>query len=622
MALALLASGCAHESTNPPNPPPSPPSLTLVNQVVNDNGGAAAIGDWTVSADGPTPVSGPGGAASGVTFAPGTYTLSATGPAGYRASAWSCAGGGSQSGNTITLAPRDTAICIISHDDTPPRLTLVKAVTNDNGGTALPSDFELFAQGPTSFSGPGAATSDFDFRQGPYTLREGTGPGGYTPGTWTCTGGVVSGDPAQITLTLGQVATCTVTNDDVAATHTTYYVDNPGDFLITTDVAPAGLSAGDIVTFSPSGGVQTQVAGLTFGTTTFATIQDAINAVTTAYDVINVAGGTFAEQVTINKSVVLRGNQYGVDARQRAGTAGETVLTGSAGSTSFTVTAGDVTIDGFTIQDATNAANAGAGVVIGYLTSGTNLRNNIIKDNISGVYVANFNNAPWTVIQQNVFRNNNRPGPTKGVGVYADTTTSGQTSHYSILIDNNSFLDDSTAAIELIPTLMQNVTISNNLFDRNGSTLVASKLEFSRFTGNESRNSALGGGGAELRVLNGVVGLVITHNILTVISGKAGARAIWVSGPSQNIQLAVNSITAYDSAGVVIESGGYTGTFDAKSNWWGSAAGPDGFCNLAGLGGGGQRIVVPNPSVNLIVECKPFLTSGVDSDPGTPGLQP
>jgi hypothetical protein len=260
--------------------------------------------------------------------------------------------------------------------------------------------------------------------------------------------------------------------------------------------------------------------------------------------------------------------------------------------------------------------------VIGPRTSGTNLRNNIIKDNISGVYVANFDNSPWTVIQQNVFRNNNRPGPTKGVGVYADSTTSGQTSHYSILIDNNSFLDDSTTAIMLRPRQMQNVTISNNLFDHNGSTLVAKNLEFSRFTGNESRNSKLDGGGAELRVLNGVVGLVITHNILTGTSGQAGARAIWVSGPAQYIQLQSNSVTAYDSAGVVIESGAYTGTFDAKSNWWGSAVGPNGFCNLAGLGGGGQRIVVPNPSVNLTVECKPFLTSGVDSDPGTPGFQP
>lgn len=618
VALVLIVSACKDESTKPP----SLASLTLRNEVVNNNGGGAVIGDWTLSADGPTPLSGPGGAVSDANFASGTYVLSATGPAGYRASPWLCAGGTVgvvQSGDSLTLPPDASAVCTIAHDDIPPKLTLVKVVTNDNGGVAQPSDFVLYAQGTKSFDGPGEATSDVDFYRGPYTLREGTGPSGYTAGTWSCTGATVSGDPAQVTLALGQVATCTVTNDDVAAARTTYYVDNPGDFLITTDVAPAGLSAGDIVTFSPGAGAHSTVAGLTFGTNAFGTIQDAINAVTAAYDVIEVGGGTFAEQVTVNKSVVLRGNQYGVDARQRAGTAGETVLTGNAGSTSFVVTAGDVTIDGFTVQDATNAANAGAGIVIGYLTSGTNVRNNIIQDNITGVYVANFNNLPWTVIQQNVFRNNNRPGPTSGVGVYSDSGTTGGTTHFSVLIDNNRFLDHTgAAAIVLISRGMQSVTISNNLFDHNAGTLVASNVEFSRFTSNESRNSTLGGGGAELRLLNGMVGFNITHNILAGSSGQTGSRAVRVSGPAQSILFELNSISGYDSAAVELDPGGYTGSFDAESNWWGATIGPNALCNLPGYGGPGQRIVDPN----LQIDCQPFLTTGTDSDPATPGFQP
>ena len=34
------------------------PQLTLVKTVVNDNGGTAEATDWTLSADGPTPISG------------------------------------------------------------------------------------------------------------------------------------------------------------------------------------------------------------------------------------------------------------------------------------------------------------------------------------------------------------------------------------------------------------------------------------------------------------------------------------------------------------------------------------------------------------------------------------
>ena len=72
-----------------------PAQLTLVKQVVNDNGGTAAATDWTLTAAGPTPVSGPTGDPA-VTAAPvsaGSYDLSESGPAGYAASAWSCVGG-------------------------------------------------------------------------------------------------------------------------------------------------------------------------------------------------------------------------------------------------------------------------------------------------------------------------------------------------------------------------------------------------------------------------------------------------------------------------------------------------------------------------------------------------
>jgi hypothetical protein len=90
-------------------------------------------------------------------------------------------------------------------------------VTNDNGGTALPSAWTLSAAGPTPLSGPGAAGSA-DVQSGPsfdagtYTLSESTGPAGYTASVWSCTGGSQNGN--QITLTLGQSATCTITNDD------------------------------------------------------------------------------------------------------------------------------------------------------------------------------------------------------------------------------------------------------------------------------------------------------------------------------------------------------------------------------------------------------------------------
>src|SRR5262249_56069231 len=57
-----------------------PAHLTLVKRVVNDNGGTAAATDFSLSAAGPTPISGPGGADGAVNA--GSYVLSETGPAG------------------------------------------------------------------------------------------------------------------------------------------------------------------------------------------------------------------------------------------------------------------------------------------------------------------------------------------------------------------------------------------------------------------------------------------------------------------------------------------------------------------------------------------------------------
>ena len=65
--------------------------LKLVKSVVNDNGGTAQATDFTLSAAGPTPISGAGVAEGDVNA--GSYALSETSVAGYTAGAWSCEGG-------------------------------------------------------------------------------------------------------------------------------------------------------------------------------------------------------------------------------------------------------------------------------------------------------------------------------------------------------------------------------------------------------------------------------------------------------------------------------------------------------------------------------------------------
>ena len=195
--------------------------LTLVKVVSNTHGGTATTSAFTLSANGPTPISGAGGVSSNVNA--GTYTLSETGPAGYAASAWSCVKneGAPVSGSSITLGLADSATCTITNSDIAPTLTLAKHVINDNGGTQNASAWTLTATGSGGFSGTGSPASGTDASltrdvtaNVQYALSE-SGPAGYTAGAaWACTGAGTFVTPNKITLGVGQTATCTITNDD------------------------------------------------------------------------------------------------------------------------------------------------------------------------------------------------------------------------------------------------------------------------------------------------------------------------------------------------------------------------------------------------------------------------
>ena len=187
--------------------------LKLVKNVNNTHGGSAVASSWTLTATGKTPYSGSGG--FDLDVLPDTYTLSESGPSGYTAGAWSCTGSGTQSGSQITLALGQSATCTIINSDQGAHLKLIKNVSNTHGGTASASSWTLAATGKMFYSGAGGF--DLDVNADTYTLSESstTINSGYTAGAWSCTGGTQNGN--QITLAVGQSATCTITNSDQTA---------------------------------------------------------------------------------------------------------------------------------------------------------------------------------------------------------------------------------------------------------------------------------------------------------------------------------------------------------------------------------------------------------------------
>ena len=174
-----------------------------------------------------TSVSGPGGIAP-TKVQPGHYALSESGTAtGYtNGTSYSCSVNGAPGvpvalGGDLMLLAGDAAVCTIVNTAVAPKLTLVKTLVNDNGGTATVGQWTLSATTPggpdLSGATATAAVTSAPIKAGAvYTLGE-TGPVGYDWTTLSCTGPHTGTTKAAPTLTLapGEDVTCTFTNNDV-----------------------------------------------------------------------------------------------------------------------------------------------------------------------------------------------------------------------------------------------------------------------------------------------------------------------------------------------------------------------------------------------------------------------
>jgi hypothetical protein len=191
------------------------PKLTVTKVVVNDHGGTKGVGDFPLFVDGSPVTSGVQG-----TFNAGTRTVSETGMTTYAATI----GGDCAPDGTIALAPGDAKTCTITNDDIGPKLTVTKVVVNDNGGNKVVADFPLFVDGGSVVSGV-----QNTFSAGPHTVSE-TSLSTYASS--------FSGDCAldgTIALALGEVKSCTITNDDIAPKLTVTKVvvnDNGGEKVV------------------------------------------------------------------------------------------------------------------------------------------------------------------------------------------------------------------------------------------------------------------------------------------------------------------------------------------------------------------------------------------------------
>ncbi|MEA2346666.1 MAG: hypothetical protein QOG62_453 [Thermoleophilaceae bacterium] len=140
---------------------------------------------------------------------------------------------------------------------------------------------------------------------------------------------------------------------------------------------------------------------------TFPTIQQGIDGTPATPvvpgDTIEVKAGIYDEHVLVNKRLELRGAKANIDARTRASSSGESIITKGA-----EITTDGVTLNGFRLQDNEN----GPGILTAPATTGHRILNNVITNNQNGIELDGPPSATTrTYVQQNrIDNNNNAPG--------------------------------------------------------------------------------------------------------------------------------------------------------------------------------------------------------------------
>ena len=276
-------------------------SLTLVKRIVNDNGGTKVVGDFGITTDAGALAFGTGVVSGSTTtytattltgLSAGTKTLAESDVAGYSEGIWSCDGAGTVvstfDGGSVVLLNGEDVTCTISNDDDAASLTVVKAIVNDDGGAAVVSAFGITTDAGALAFGTGVvsgstttytATTLTGLSAGTKTLAE-SDVAGYSEGIWSCDGAgtvVSTFDGGSVVLLNGEDVTCTISNDDDAASLTVVkaIVNDDGGaavvsaFGITTDAGALAFGTG-VVSGSTTTYTATTLTGLSAGTKTLA----------------------------------------------------------------------------------------------------------------------------------------------------------------------------------------------------------------------------------------------------------------------------------------------------------------------------------------------------------------
>ena len=323
----------------------------------------------------------------------------------------------------------------------------------------------------------------------------------------------------------------------------------------------------------------------------YRTIQKAVNCAS-AGDTIQVAAGMYVENVSVTKSLTLRGANAGLDARLARGA--ESVVDGNLANAAFAIGAANTTIDGFKIQKGRNGLNAG--VWIG--ASNAHILNNIIIDNAIGLSATG---AVSAAIQRNRFDANNRVGTSAGgTGLYTDVSTNLDVTS-NVFVNHTANVAVNFAAASASAHTGLNFFanyVAGNRIGVNAMGLSGGTLHYNEFAGN---TTAL--------IFNGAsTGAIVKQNHFYGNSSAIRTGNPYGVGVNSNLTVAFNRLR--DNTSAIAVPGGYSGVLNAVNNWWGCSYGP---------GAGGPLCSKISNGISGSVNANPWLTLRLSANPGRAG---
>ncbi len=390
--------------------------------------------------------------------------------------------------------------------------------------------------------------------------------------------------------TAGNLATITVANATSAQAGT--YTVTATDANLCTGTAEVEVVVYDNTIFVAATGDDTNTGS---ATSPLKTIQKAVD-VAVATNTIEVAAGTYNEQVIVNKSLTILGPNATISPNTGTRVA-EAILVNSANGRAFSIFSGntDVVISGFKfdggspIHDGNDTNNPN--------TSDVTFSKNLVV-NANQIYAGTSTSWADCLITDNKFEDINATATSNAMQVSHTLTTT---------ITDNTFINVNYAAmaIDVTPT----VTISGNTIDGTGFQAIQlagavgnATIENNKINDANRVAQAADRGAIRLYGSNFTGVVTISNNEIT-----GGYNGIVVRNGEniigKNISISENSITSLTSGKAIFHGG--TGSLNATCNWFGTS-----------------DPVIINAQISGDVTFLPFGTNGTDDDLATLGFQP